>query len=79
MKETFLAWIDSVTTWAKADIASWHASSTFNIFGWIIEKFQAMGWMAGMVIGTIVLLVVFAAIFSPDKLDNEPRKRPGMD
>lgn len=79
MKEQSLSWIESITTWAKTNNAENLTSTAFTILGWSISKLEIlMTVLVCLAIG-VPLLIILNGIFSTDKLDNEPRKRPGMD
>jgi len=48
------ALIDAFLAWAKANIASWHSTTFFTVFGWMVDKFE---FFIGVVI--CVVLIVF--------------------
>jgi len=75
MKETYNAFI----SWAQASIAYWHSTTVFNIFGWLIDKIELIALIVGVVVLLVVAFFVIVGLRSPDKLSNEPRRRPGMD
>lgn len=54
-----LEWVAPLLVWAKADIADWHSTTVFNIFGWAVDKFA---FLAGVAISVVLIVVILLGL-----------------
>lgn len=76
MWESIVAFCAPFIAWCKGNIAEWHATTVFNIAGWVVDKFEFMAGVVAVVVFVVLAFFIIVGLVDPDKAEDGQRRRP---